>query len=171
MPLTAPVSISNQAGQIALVLQGYAQSAGGVADVVSNLRDLWFQASQSSQKPRILICYNGESARGDFSVANYNHRVDRQWIVAVTRGRGWLANRGDSLYKTTTQDPLYDVVEEVRELLRCMIGISEEFPIDFKRISPMNSQNKALDAYAIEFSTANDIPEIIANIPNPITQL
>jgi hypothetical protein len=116
------------------------------------------------------VCYNGENSRGDFSVANRLHRVDRQWIVAVTRGRGWSSNRGDSLYKTVgNSDPLYDVVEEVRELLRCMIGISEEFPIDFKRISPMNAVNKALDAYAIEFSTANDIPAIIPSPNNPVT--
>ena len=170
MSLAAPISISQQAQQIVTVLQGYAQAAGGVADLVPNLKMLWFQADQSSQKPRILLCYNGEQSRGDFSVANRLHRVDRQWIVAVTRGTGWNSNRGDSFYKTVgNADPLSDIIEEVRELLRCMIGISEEFPIDFKRISPMNAVNKALDAYAIEFSTANDIPAILPKPDNSPT--
>ena len=166
MPLPAPISISQQAGNILAVLQPYAQSSGGAAEVVSNLQMLWLQASMVTDRPRILVCYNGEQSRGDFSVANVNHRVDRQWIVAVTRGRGWNSNRGDSLYKTVGKvDPFYDVVEEVRELLRTKSDISEEFPIDFKRISPMSSANKALDAYAVEFSTANDCPTIYLTPP------
>lgn len=161
MPLPAPISISQQASNILAVLQPYAQASGGTAEVVSNLQMLWLQASMATDRPRILVCYNGETSRGDFSVANVNHRVDRQWIVAVTRGRGWNSNRGDSLYKTVgTVDPFYDVVEEVRELLRTKSDISEEFPIDYKRISPMISGNKALDSYGIEFSVASDIPTI-----------
>jgi len=161
MPLPAPISISQQAQNIVDVLRPYAETSGGVAEVVSNLRELWAQAAMSSDRARILVCYNGEQSRGDFSVANVNHRVDRQWIVAVTRGRGWNSKRGDSLYKTVgSTDPFYDVVEEVRELLRTITNISEEFPIDYKRISPMTSGNKALDSYGIEFSCASDIPTI-----------
>lgn len=166
MPLPVPPSISVQCQQIVDVLKPYATKSGGFADMASNLRDLWAQTSMASDRPRILVCYNGENIRGDFSVAAFNHRVDRQWIVAVTRGRGWNANRGDSLYKTAgNADPFLDVVEEVRELIRTMIGISEEFPLDYKRISPMTSGNKALDSYAIEFSTANDIPAVLLQQP------
>jgi hypothetical protein len=128
---------------------------------------LWMQASMANDRPRILICYNGEKSRGEFSVAAANHRVDRQWIVAVTRGRGWNVKRGDSLYKTVgNADPFYDVIEEVRDLIRCMVGISEEFPVDYKGMSPMSSGNNALDSYAIEFSTANDEPAILLTNPN-----
>ena len=168
--LVKPPAISAQCQQIVDVLKPYATKSGGFADMVSNLQMLWAQASMADDRPRILVCYNGENLRGDFSVASFNHRVDRQWIVAVTRGRGWSANRGDSLYKTVgNADPFYDVVEEVRELIRTMIGISEEFPLDYKRISPMSSGNKALDSYAIEFSTANDVPAIVFNNPNSPT--
>ena len=166
--LPKPPSISTQASQIRAVLSPYAAKSGGAAEVVSNLQMLWMQASMANDRPRILICYNGEKSRGEFSVAAANHRVDRQWIVAVTRGRGWNANRGDSLYKTVgNADPFYDVIEEVRELIRSMIGISEEFPVDYKGMSPMSSGNKALDSYAIEFSTSNDEPQILLTNPNP----
>ena len=166
--LAQPPSISQQAQQIVDLLKPYAQKSGGFADVVSNLQMLWAQASMANDRPRILVCYNGEQIRGDFAVAAFNHRVDRQWIVAITRGRGWNINRGDSLYKTAgNADPFYDVVEEVRELIRTMVGISEEWPLDYKRLSPMASGNKALDSYAIEFSTANDIPGITLTNPNP----
>lgn len=165
--LATPPSISAQATQIAALLQPYAKKSGGDAQIVSNLKMLWMQAGMANDRPRILICYNGESIRGEFAVAAFNHRVDRQWVVAVTRGRGWNATRGTSLYKTVgNADPFYDVVEEVRELIRTMTGVSEEFPVDFKRISPMSSENKALDSYAIEFSTSNDIPGILLTNPN-----
>jgi hypothetical protein len=167
MPLPQPASISGQAGQILAQLLPFAESAGGAAEVVSNLQMLWKQAAMDTQKPRILICYNGESIRGEFATAAINHRVDRQWIVAVTRGRGWTAQRGSSLFQAVgNADAFYDVVEQVRDLIRRMLGISEEFPVDFKRISPMSSQNKALDSYAIEFSTASDIPAITYTNPD-----
>ena len=90
--LPALLSISQQAQQLSDVLLPYAAKSGGDAQIVSNLQMLWMQASMANDRPRILICYNGEQSRGEFSVAAANHRVDRQWIVAVTRGRGWSAS-------------------------------------------------------------------------------
>ena len=166
----ASLSRSEQMQQMVDVLKPYAAKSGGFADVVSNLQMLWAQVSMANDRPRILICYNGQKIRGDFSVAASNHRVDRQWIVAVTRGKGWSANRGDSVYKTVgNNDPFLDVVSEVTTLIRCMIGISGEFPVDYKGDSPMSSGNKALDSYAIEFSTANDEPAILLTNPNQPT--
>lgn len=169
--LPAPPSISNQAGQIQAVLDGWAAPKGGSAQVASNLTDKWLQSYQSSQKPLILITYTGEQSRGDFSVANRNHRVDRSWSVLIKRGRGFSANRGDSLNKTVGSiEPFYDSVEAIRELLRCMVGISEEIPIDYKSIRPIGqSGGEIIDSYVIEFSTANDIPAIMAINPNQPT--
>ncbi len=161
MSLPAPVSISNQANQIQTVLETWAQPKGGTAVVASNTTDAWVQSYQSSQKPLILISYLGEQSRGDFSVANRNHRVDRAWSVLVKRGRGFNANRGDSLIETKfNAEPFYDSVETVRELLRCMIGISEEIPIDYRAIRAKSQGSDIIDAYEISFSTANDIPAI-----------
>ena len=161
MALPTPISISEQADQIRELLSPFAVKYGGSAEVVSNLKMMWTTVSMANDRPRIIIVYNGETIRGEFAAAAFNCRVDRQWIVAVTRGRGWNINRGDSLYKTAgNADPLYTVVETVRDLIRSMLGISEELPLDYKRISPMTSANENLDSYAIEFSTANDVPAI-----------
>jgi hypothetical protein len=168
MTLT-PISISDSANAIQAWLQQWAQPLGGTAAVVSNLRELWNQASLNSQVPRILICYNGETARGDFAHIAPWHRVDRHWIVAVTKGRGYYANRGDSLSNgNATELPFYDAIEQVRDRLRCMLGISQESPtIDYKGIKPMQLGNLVVDGVTLEFSTANDCPTILNQPDNP----
>lgn len=167
MGLPQPLTISQTAQQLKTQLSTWATTAGGKAVVVSNTKDMWEQASQNTQTPLVLICYNGETIRGERAVSALNHRVERNWIVAVTRGRGWNIERGASLYKTTQNaDPFYDVVEECRDQIRVLTGISEEWPVEFLRISPMSSGNKALDAYAIEFTVAADIPAVYLTNPN-----
>jgi len=136
------------------------QSFGGVAKVVPNLKEFWNQSSMSSQKPRILIVYNGDSARGTFSQITPWHRVDRVWLVAVTKGRGFYSNRGAGLNDSNvTETPLYDVLETVRDMIRALGTISEETPgPDYRNTKPMQFGGALIDGYLIEFTTANDIP-------------
>ena len=167
MSLAAPITISEEANLLKDALDAWATLYGGEARVVSNLRDMWQQASTSSQTPNILICYNGEVSRGSFSQQAVWHRVDRQWLVAVTKGRGYYANRGDSLSDASaTEMPLYDVIENVRDTIRGLLTISEETPtVDYKSIKPMQLGNLVVDGYQIEFSTANDIPSNLNTQP------
>jgi hypothetical protein len=159
MANTYPIRISDQATILQSVLADWATQKGGSATVVSNLRDLWEQSTLQSQVPRILICFNGCRSRGAFSVANALHREDRDWIVAVTRGRGFNAVRGDSLNKPVQNaEPFYDSVETVRDIIRGIQNLSAEAPtVDYKGISPMQMGNLVVDGYQISFSTANDI--------------
>jgi hypothetical protein len=160
MSLPKPITISEEAALIEAALQPLVTSYGGTAAVVSNLRDLWNQSSMDSQVPRILVCYNGETARGTFSQVSPWHRVDRNWTIAVTKGRGFYAARGAGLFDgTATEPPLYDVVETIREIIRGMQNISEETPgPDYRGIKPMQMGNIVVDGYTIEVTTANDIP-------------
>ena len=160
MALEAPITISDEAALILARLQEFAGRYGGVAAIVPNLRELWNQASINSQSPRILICYNGETARGTFSQISPWHRVDREWLIAVTKGRGYYATRGSGLSDASaTETPLYDVLETVRDIVRGMQNISEETPSpDFKSIRPMQLGNLVVDGFQITVTTANDIP-------------
>lgn len=170
MALPQPITISQQANFIQLALQNWAQPLGGTAKVVSNLKVAWAQAYQSSQKPILFICYQGDISRGPFEQQNAWVRVDRQWSVLFIRGRGFKANRGDTLYTTTNGvDALWDDLEAVRDVLRCLLGISEELPsIDFKSITPVSQQEDVIDSYELKFSTANDYPMILnANPQQP----
>jgi hypothetical protein len=160
MALLAPITISDEATLIQTELQSWVASYGGTAEVVSNLRDMWNQASISSDTPRVLICYMGEVSRGSFSQISVWHRVDRSWTIAVTKGRGYYLNRGEGLFDpSSTETPLYDIIETVRDIVRSMTNISEETPSpDYRSIKPMQLGNLVVDGYTIEITTANDIP-------------
>jgi hypothetical protein len=160
MALSAPITISDEAALIQTELQSWVASYGGTAEVVSNLRDMWNQASISSDTPRVLICYMGEVSRGSFSQISVWHRVDRNWTIAVTKGRGYYLNRGEGLFDpSSTETPLYDIIESVRDIVRGMTNISEETPSpDYRSIKPMQLGNLVVDGYTIEITTANDIP-------------
>jgi len=160
MALATPITISQTANLIQDALQDWARPYGGVASIASNLKDLWNQASMNSQTPRILICFNGETARGSFEQISRWHRVDRSWIIAVTKGRGYYSNRGDSLSNgMSVEMPLFDAVENVRDVVRFLTTISEETPSpDYRNTKPMQLGNLIVDGYTIEITTANDIP-------------
>ena len=160
MALAAPITISQEANLIQEALQEWVRPYGGQAHIVSNLKDLWNQAALNSQTPRILICYNGEQSRGSFEQIARWHRVDRSWLVAVTKGRGYYSQRGDTLSNhLNVEMPLFDVVENVRDVVRFMETISEETPMpDYRGIKPMQLGNLVVDGYLIEITTANDIP-------------
>lgn len=168
MALAAPITINDQLCQIRDWLTIYAAPLGGSVAIVSNLLDLWNQSSQNSQFPTIYVMYNGESSRGSFGDIAPWHRVDRQWIVRVKRGRGYFSQRGDSLANSSgTETPFVAIVEQVRDKLRCMLGISEELPtIDYKSIKPVRLGDLVMDCFDIEFSTANDVPAI-GTTPSP----
>lgn len=172
MPLDAPITISQQSRNLQAVLGDWAVQNGGQAEVVSDLKNFWMQAGVNNDIPRILIVYMGEDARGDFRSRSALDRVDRRWTVGVFRGRGFSARRGDSLTTTVVNAvPFYNVVESVRDLIRSILNISEEFPVEFMSIKPApNYGNMVMDGYLIEFVTANDIPAILLDkpiIPDP----
>ena len=68
--------ISAQANGLKGALEKLAADMGGVVKVVSNYRAMWAQASQSSQKPMLLICFVGEKLRGPFADAAVAGRVN-----------------------------------------------------------------------------------------------
>jgi hypothetical protein len=151
--------------QEALAYKNYLSASvekdGGIVSVVSNLKELWVQANIGSDRLRILIAYAGESARGPFSLAAATRRVDRQWQAAITRGRGYSADRGDTL--TTSQqgtDAFYDKVEIYRDGFRSITTTSVEQPLDYKGCEPLNFGNLIMDGYLLKWSTAHDLPDL-----------
>ena len=169
MALPAPLTISETLNAIVAQLQLWAQPLGGVATQVSNLRELWNEGSLNSQVPRVLVCFTGETARGDFAHVAAWHRVDREFTIAVTKGRGYYSNRGDSLSNANaTPLPFEDAIEQVRDAWRCMLGISEEMPsIDYRDMRPMQLGNLVVDGYLIRGTVAADIPAIGTTPSNP----
>lgn len=155
MSLYQPITIKQGRTLIVEELAKWAEPLGGEVRPMANMRHLWEEIFLLKDKPRLLVCYNGENPRGGFDQTNTLNRVDRQWIVVMIQGKGW----GKDL-------EMVDALEEVLTRLRAMRSVSEEFPIDYKGIKPLpnvgptQAANVFMDAYTIEFSTANDIPRI-----------
>ena len=162
-------TISEQAERIREVLATWAEERGGTAKVMANMAHLWEEIYAADEKPKILITWNGEVSRGGFNQANLLHRVDRKWVVVVMRAHGFKSAVSEPGPTAGTATPFWDNIELIREELRKMQDISEEFPIDYSGTSPLpnlapgRGGNVFLDADKIEFSTANDIPEITSS--------
>jgi hypothetical protein len=169
MSLPKPITIANEADLIKAQLETYAKPRGGTVKVLANMRHLWEEIFLLTDAPRILICYTGETARGEYAGGTRTalHRVDRSWQVVVMRGHGFnnLLPGGEVAGK----EDFYDSVETVRDGCRVLQTISEEFPVNYKSIRPLPSAaptavaNVFMDAFVIEFDTANDIPIINAD--------
>ena len=136
--------------------------------MLANMRHLWEEIFMIEDSPRILICYTGETARGEYEGGGRTEmrRVDRSWQIVVMRGHGFdnLVDNPESM--AAGKEDFYDSVEIVRDGIRCMINVSEEFPVNYRSIRPLPSAaptqttNVFMDAMVIEFTTANDIARI-----------
>ena len=161
-------SISMQCNWIRDVLKGWAVSEGGIAIIAHDISHMWELAFVTSKVPRCIITFAGEDIRGDFSIAAATSRVDRHFIVLVTRARGYTANRGDTLTEQINDHrPFYDLLEEARDLIRVLQfdpSVTEAMdgdPVDYRGIKPALPEDFPLDAYMIEFSigTQLGVPE------------
>ncbi len=163
---TVGITIAQEAQMIMTQLNTYAKPRGGTVKVLANMRHLWEEIFLLADNPRILICYTGETARGEYAGGQRTnlHRVDRSWQVVIMRGHGFsnLLTGQDA-----GKEDFYDSVETVRDGIRVLKSISQEFPVDYKSIRPLPSAapsqtaNVFMDAFVIEFQTANDIPAIM----------
>ena len=169
MSLSVPITIATEAVLIRDALLAYAQPRGATVDVVAHQAQLWqVVADQTVQStPKLVLCYDGETTRGTFATQDDLHRVDRKWIVVVMRGNGWAnplieagAEQGQVI------EPFYDTVEAIRDLLRCLLTISDEVFPNYTGISslpglgPSQTANAFLAGYKISFTTANDIGQV-----------
>lgn len=162
--------ISAQANYIVSVLSTYATANGGQCQQVPTMRDMWMQAYQSSQKPMIYVTYTGEQPWSSSTmIAALTHRVTRHWVVGIKRGRGFQPVRGATLTTTTSVIPFFDVVEDVRDLIRSTLGISEDNGIDDLKITEWQLGTQVMDGKLISFTTKNDLPniEMTANTQSP----
>lgn len=165
-------TISQQASIIESVLQGVVQSQSGIASVVSSQEDLWNQPYQNNTSFRILVCFLGEKTKGTIPGPAILHRVNRNWQVRVTRGRGLSSNRGDSLTKTIGNAlPFWDVMEQCRDAIRCIGNICppDELPVDYDRTDmvKMKAENGIIDCGDVFFSAASDISALYTTPEGP----
>lgn len=154
------IAIKNKLGQ-------WATTRGGSAEVVVNQQHLWEELLVVVNKPRILIWFSGAVPR--LMEEPDCRREDRAFSVVVVRGQGFVdpVSGGD-------QVPFVEQLELIRDEVRSMLGISDENefpPVHYHGIKTMPSllpnatANAFMDAMSLEFTTANDIPEITRVAP------
>jgi hypothetical protein len=111
------MTIAEQMNAVLAVLEpwaaenkGHARAAGDVVSVLDMLR----------AKPGGVLCavvWEAEDPRGEWG--SELGKVDRKFKVVVSRGRGLRLDTGESLTEGSAGGrPMYDLVEEVRELVR-----------------------------------------------------
>lgn len=163
-----PITIASQFQTILQVVQPYVQQLdAGIAIVCADLVHLWANLWKQSQKTRILIMFNGEDIRGPFATASVLSRVDRKFLVVVSRGRSYnVTDRGAPLYEGIGNElPLFTVVEQVRDILRGIQWDTTwcENPDDYKGIIPFGTPpGIVIDALQIEFSIGTNLPPVSA---------
>lgn len=163
-----PVTVKTQLIQICTWIDSqYCQPRGGVCEGLESTSKIWQEILESGDKPKVLVCCTGEKNRGPFSEQDLLRRVDRQWTLALVRGEGFrdLLPQADGDPPNSVED-LTTSIETVRDLVRRMTGVSEEFPINYKgweqfdNIAKPNTANVFITGAWLHFSTANDLPGI-----------
>jgi hypothetical protein len=161
------VTISEQALAIKAALDTWATAEHGQCVIACNVYGMWEMASNQSQGPRAILCYFGETPRGDFPTAAILGRVDRHWQLAVTRPQGPAYQRGAQLTDTLGNNrPFYDLVDEARDIIRTMLLDPNytERPIDYRGTKSMQMVNgQVLDGYIIEFSIGTQLQMVSAS--------
>lgn len=167
------MSIAEQAKAIQDAMNGWLVApTQGQAFVVSDLQHLWKLLFNKSSGLKVLIMYAGEEIRQVFEGAAILGRVDRRWIVVVSRGRGLYVERGISLTDDNQGgEPLFNLVEQARDIVRALMlnPASTERPIDYTRIIqfPTEGTGMIIDAYQIEFTIGTQLQMVKSTPDNP----
>lgn len=159
--------ISDQLNFIKSSLGDWAEDQQGIAVIASDVDKMWETAYETATVPRCIICCGGEDIRGDFKVAAATSRVDRHFIVLVSRGSGFTADRGKTISENVGNiRPFTDLLEEARDVIRSLQfdpSVAETMdtePVDYKGMKPVTIDGYPIHAYTIEFSIGTQLATI-----------
>lgn len=159
------MTIGEQLQFIQQQLRPWADDTKGRLEIAADPVHLLGLLAVSPGAARIVILFDGEEKRGEYEETG---RVDRKFLVTVSRGRGFKLDPGDALIEGAAGGkPLYDLVEEGRELVRALVfdrETTEGMP-DYKATRRVQLEELTVDAYQIEFTIGTQLP-----IPNQVAE-
>ena len=164
-----PVSFSWQLKQLACWVDAqFTKPRGGVTYEMESEWHAWQYVLEANDKPTVLVAPSGEDPRGDSSpqAQARTPRVDRPISVFVIRGHGFTTLMETEKGVPSRKEMLTDSIEALRDVVRQMTGISEEFPIRYNGWKPLpqiarpNTGNVFVAGAILRFGVANDIPEV-----------
>jgi len=167
------MTIAEQLKQISERLAPWAQSVGGRVEIANDPVHAFSILQAKPGAPTAVVQFHDEEKRGEYEEASM---VDRTFHVIIYRSAGMKLGKGESLVAGTAGGrALYDLAEEVRELVR---GISfdetTEVTPDYRRTQPYTFQDVTFDALQIEFTIGCQLPPVDLyrnpTQPNPETE-
>ena len=109
------MTIAQHLSTVREALAPWAQSIGGSIAVAGDAAHLWNLLAEKPGAFRGALMFSTETPRGELETG----RVDRKYILVLSRGRGFTADRGDNFTKGSAGGKaLYEIAEEARELIR-----------------------------------------------------
>jgi len=158
------MSIKDQLIYIQGILQALLVQASAQAQVIicPDLVHLWRTLLDGTQNVKALVLCAGERVRGELGIAAPLARVDRDFIVVLSRGRSTGLNAGDALVDTVgNSPPMFDIVSYVRDYIRAMQfdPTTCEQPVDYHGFSLFNTEGsgRVVDAYQFNFSVGTQL--------------
>jgi hypothetical protein len=154
------MTIAEQLRVLHAAARGLAETNRGHAYVAT---DRGHVVSELLAKPGGFQCavfWDTEDVRGEHSELG---KVDRQFKVVISRGRGLRLETGESLTEGSAGGrPLYDLVEELRESIRSLRletnGDDEDRLPGYAGSGPFEVQGYLLDAVEVRFRLPAQIP-------------
>lgn len=152
------MTISEQLTFIAEQLKPWANDTKTRVEIAADPVHLLGLLATSPGAARVVVMFDAEEKRGDYEELG---RVDRKFLVVVSRGRGFALEPEQSLVEGVAGGrPLYRLVEEAREMIRAMRfspETTESLP-NYLATRRLQVEEAAVDAYQIEFQIGVQLP-------------
>jgi hypothetical protein len=153
------MTIREQSELIRETLAEWARTAGGRAAVAGDPAQILEILRIRPDGFVAIISFDSETPRTEYDELG---GMDRTFKVVISRGKGFKLDTGESLTDGAAgAGPLFDLVEQARELLRAL-PLDPETSLEvlpkYLGTSPYEVQGYLLDAYEIRLSIGTQIP-------------
>ena len=154
------MTIADQMNLITKGLADWAKTNGGSVKIANDIPHLFTIRGANPGAPRAAVLFAGETPRN--AELDLLGRVDRKFYVAVSRGRGFKLNQGESLTEGVAGGkPMFVLVEEAREVLRSLrlSDLDDEPEPYYRGIDLLTFEGVTTDCLRIEIQIAAQIPD------------
>ena len=165
-----PVTSRAQRSLLCSVIDNqFSQKRGGQTMPMESMWHVWQFIIAAKDEPTVLVCCTGEKQRsiGSLVESDRMHRVDRQWTAVIIRGHGFRSLLTEAYGAPPGAEDLSDSIEALRDTVRGIGGVSEEFPLHYigwetiPAVARPGTANVFTAGAFLTFSSANDVPEVV----------
>ena len=159
------MTIKEQMEMVQDALNVWHKGVGGSCKIANDEPNLFQILGEAPGAPRTAILFDEEDPR-DAENNDISGRVDRKFIIAVSRGRGFKLELGKTLTEGVAGGlPMFELVEQSREILRKLrvTEVPEESVPRYYGSKRLQFQGITTDAYAVTIGLPAQIPDQYEN--------